>query len=166
MWRELLAEVPHVRLRVDLLRADDALERLAGGELAAVPVEVLPQPVAEWREVASFCYGEFFPLTEYTDDESTWMAWQWGSSDDRSGVVQAFRREKSPFTSARFRLRHLKEDTRYTVEDLDSHSKPQISGKDLMEKGVPVEIQTAPGALILKYSETAAGEAQTSGSGR
>src|SRR5579862_78333 len=50
--RELLAEVPHVRLGIDLAPADGPLERLGGCELAAVPVQVVAQPVAKRREVA------------------------------------------------------------------------------------------------------------------
>src|SRR6266404_4394464 len=49
---ELLAQVADVRRRVDLGRAADAIERLARRELAAVPMQVLAQPVAERRELA------------------------------------------------------------------------------------------------------------------
>src|SRR6476620_5786176 len=47
---ELFAQVAHVRCRVDLGRAADALERLARSELAAVPMQVLAQPVAKGPE--------------------------------------------------------------------------------------------------------------------
>jgi hypothetical protein len=101
--------------------------------------------------VAPFYYGDFFPLTDYSADETTWMAWQWGSSDGQTGIVQAFRRDQSAFVSATFRLRHLGESTMYTVEDLDTRQTVQIAGKDLLEKGVPVSIPDAPGAVLLKY---------------
>jgi alpha-galactosidase len=109
--------------------------------------------ISQWRQVAGFYYGDFFPLTEYSDDESMWMAWQWAGSDGRAGIVQAFRRDKSSFDEAAFRLRHLNENASYIVEDLDSLQKLQISGKDLVEKGVPVTIHDTPGAVILRYSE-------------
>src|SRR3954451_22138940 len=50
--RELLAEVPHVRLGVDLLRADGAFERLAGRVLAPMAVEVLSEPIAQRSELS------------------------------------------------------------------------------------------------------------------
>jgi alpha-galactosidase len=109
------------------------------------------QLLSQWRQVASFYYGDFFPLTEYSDDETTWTAWQWSSPDGQTGIVQAFRRDQSPFVAATFRLRHLSESTTYTVEDLDSLRKVQISGRDLLEKGIPISIQHAPGAVLLKY---------------
>jgi hypothetical protein len=113
------------------------------------------QFLSQWRQVARFYYGDFFPLTEYSADETTWMAWQWGSPNGRSGMIQAFRREHSAFVSATFRLRHLNKDLMYTVEDLDTRHKIQISGQDLLEKGVPVSIPNAPGAVLLHYEASA-----------
>ncbi len=109
--------------------------------------------ISQWHQVAGFYYGDFFPLTEYSDDESTWMAWQWAAIDGKAGIVQAFRRDKSSFEEAGFRLRDLDENASYTVEDLDSGRKLRVSGKDLVDKGVPVAIHDAPGAVILKYEE-------------
>src|SRR6476659_4547772 len=48
---ELAAKVTHVRLGVDLGRADDAVERLAGRELPAEAVKMLAQPVAQRAEL-------------------------------------------------------------------------------------------------------------------
>ena len=107
--------------------------------------------ISQWRQVARFYYGDFFPLTEYSADDATWMAWQWGNPDGTAGIVQAFRRDKSTFTSANFRLRNLRENGNYTVEDLDSLQKIHMTGKDLAEKGLPVTIHDAPGAVILRY---------------
>jgi alpha-galactosidase len=111
--------------------------------------------ISQWKQVASFYYGDFFPLTEYSGDETTWMAWQWGGASGKAGIVQAFRREKSAFNSATFPLHHLQKNATYTLEDLDSLRKIQMSGKDLVEKGIPVAIHDAPGAVILKYYESA-----------
>jgi alpha-galactosidase len=109
--------------------------------------------LSQWRQVEEFYYDEFVPLTEYSGEESTWMAWQLARSDGRAGVVQAFRREKSSFVVASFRLRGLNEKSMYTFEDLDSHKTLQMSGKELTEKGLPISIAGAPGAVILKYHE-------------
>jgi alpha-galactosidase len=110
--------------------------------------------ISQWRQVADFYYGDFFPLTEYSADDTAWMAWQLGSPDGRAGVVQAFRRDRSAFVSAAFRLRNLHENSTYTVKDLDSLKETRISGKDLAAQGLPISIHNAPGAVILKYTET------------
>jgi len=66
-------------------------------------------------------------------------------------MVQAFRRSQSPFESARFKLRGLARDGRYKLADIDSGVAREFSGRELMEQGVPVEIKTSPGAVILTY---------------
>ncbi len=111
--------------------------------------------ISQWRTVANFYYGDFFPLTEYTDDEGMWMAWQWAKPDGTAGIVQAFRRSKSPYGSANLPIRQVNEKMRYLVEDLDSHRTVEVSGSELGGKGLPVEIDNRPGAVILKYSEIA-----------
>ena len=120
--------------------------KLAGGRLAA---EL--KLIAQWREVAGFYYGDFIPLTEYSADDKAWMAWQWSKTDGCAGIVQAFRREHSAFLSAVFPLRGLKRNATYTLEDLDSHNKLQLSGSELMDKGLPVTINHVPGAVLIEY---------------
>lgn len=66
-------------------------------------------------------------------------------------MVQAFRREKSPFVAAKFKLRGLKPQARYTVKDLDSRRAVELTGRDLMDDGLPVAIPETPGARILVY---------------
>ena len=112
--------------------------------------------IAQWRQVSKFYFGDFFPLTEYGDDQTAWMAWQWGATDGKAGMVQAFRRESSPFTSATFRLRNLDASATYTVEDLDSDETVRISGRDLLEKGLPVTLSKTPAAALLRYEKVSA----------
>jgi len=119
------------------------------GELLQRQLKLL----AQWREIAGFYYGDFYPLTEYSEDESTWMAWQWASVDGKAGVVQVFRRPQSSFEQAAFRLRNINEKAIYEVENLDSPQKLRISGEDLAKRGIPVIIHDVPGAIVLKYSE-------------
>lgn len=123
-------------------------------KLQAGLLELQRKLISQWRQVAEFYYGDFFPLTDYSSEETTWMAWQLGSPDGRAGIVQAFRRERSAFVSAALRLRNLNVSGSYTVTDLDTHQAMRMSGKNLAEKGLPVSIADAPGAVILKYSES------------
>lgn len=105
----------------------------------------------QWRELSGFYYGDYYPLTEYSLDHSAWMGWQFNRPGRGDGMVQAFRREKSPFVAAKFKLRGLKPQARYTVKDLDSRRAVELTGRDLMDDGLPVAIPETPGARILVY---------------
>jgi alpha-galactosidase len=107
--------------------------------------------LGQWREVAPFYSGDFFPLTGYSQDEAVWMAYQWSKPTGDAGVVQAFRRTQSPFSVAKFRLHNLDESAQYLVEDLDSHKKVELSGKALMGEGLPIAIDGSPGSVLLKF---------------
>lgn len=116
-------------------RVDPALMRLLG----------------QWRQVADNFYGDFYPLTPYVTDSSAWMAWQFDRPGKGQGMVQAFRRPGSPFESARFRLRGLDRGARYTVENVNGGAAATLTGRELAEAGLPVHIETSPGAAVMVY---------------
>jgi hypothetical protein len=66
--------------------------------------------------------------------------------------VQAFRRPDCPFEAARFRLRGLDPSASYHVSNLDTPGTQKLTGKELMEKGLPVEIKDRPGSAVYRYA--------------
>ena len=68
-------------------------------------------------------------------------------------MVQAFRREKSVYESARFNLKGLEPDAHYTVKNMDVHCSEEITGNELMENGLVVSIPDQPGAVIITYKK-------------
>jgi hypothetical protein len=66
-------------------------------------------------------------------------------------VVQAFRRDKSVYESARFQLKGLEPAAQYTITNLDAGEVRTLSGRDLMHKGLPVSVPDQPGDVVLSY---------------
>jgi alpha-galactosidase len=108
---------------------------------------------SQWRRVAPYYFGDFYPLTTYTTDNSAWVAWQFHQSETGDGMVQAFRRLESPMEKARFKLRGLDSAAQYAVSNLDAPGESQFSGKELEEHGLPVTIEDEPGAVIIVYKK-------------
>jgi alpha-galactosidase len=113
--------------------------------------ELLKKRISEWRQVAWNYYGDYYPLTSYSLDTTLWMAWQFNSPERNEGMVQAFRRPGSPFETARFKLRGLAANSTYTVQDVDGQAPIDLTGLELMEKGIPVNISASPGSAIVTY---------------
>jgi hypothetical protein len=68
-------------------------------------------------------------------------------------MVQVFRREASPYESARFPLNAVDPNARYRVVNLDQPDNPvELTGKELSEKGVPITIQEKPGSAFFIYT--------------
>jgi alpha-galactosidase len=107
----------------------------------------------QWRSIAGFYYGDFYPLTPYSADESAWMAWQFAQPDEASGMVQVFRHTDSPFETARLPLRGLDAKGRYIFTNSDSGVNSTYTGAELMDKGLTVSIAAKPGSALLIYKK-------------
>ena len=79
--------------------------------------------LGQWRQVAPYYFGDYYPLTPYSLDAAVWIAWQFDRPDLGEGMVQAFRRGESVYEAARFRLRGL-EPTRATPSRISTPAPP------------------------------------------
>ncbi len=113
--------------------------------------ELLRKLSGEWRKISPFYYGDYYPLTSYSIDESQWIAWQFYCPEKGEGVVEAFRRPKNEESTQTLPLRGLDAAAKYEFTDLDAGTPTAFSGKELMEKGLPIEIKTNPDAVTIIY---------------
>jgi alpha-galactosidase len=107
---------------------------------------------AQWRPIADNFLGDYYPLTPYSLEDDVWTALEFNRPEQASGMVEVFRRPQSPFEAARFQLRGLEPDARYSVRDLDAADSKEMTGRELMGQGLPVTIKTKPGAVVIVYS--------------
>jgi len=107
--------------------------------------------VSQWRQVADRMLGDYYPLTPYSLQNDSWIAWQFDRPEQGDGMVQAFRRERNEEATRSFRLNGLDPAAHYEVVDMDVGTPQTVSGKELLEQGVVVEIKGKPGAAILTY---------------
>jgi alpha-galactosidase len=108
--------------------------------------------VDQWRRVSPNYYGDFYPLTPWSRDNTVWMAWQFDRPEAGEGLLQVFRREHSFYESARFRLSGLEPNARYKATSLDEpKSAQEFSGSELMQSGLPIAIPEQPGVANVLY---------------
>ncbi len=112
--------------------------------------------IANWRTLGSYYYGDYYPLTPCTRQDDNWIAWQFDRPEKNDGVVQAFRRPKSPDSQIRLKLRGLLPEARYRISVLEGASDrdgKEVSGKELAEVGLPVNLVEQPGAAVIRYAK-------------
>jgi alpha-galactosidase len=107
--------------------------------------------LAMCRRLQPFFLGDYYPLTPYSQARDIWLAWQLDLPEKGEGIIQAFRREQSPYESARFRLNGLQLNTRYQITDADSDTTQIMTGRALMDTGLPVTIRDRPCAAVVTY---------------
>ena len=87
----------------------------------------------------------------YNRDEHRWLAWQFDRPEHGDGVVEAFRREKAEAASTTMRLQGLDPAARYRITGPHSLKATIASGNELLENGLPVQIDERPGAAVVRY---------------
>jgi len=109
--------------------------------------------ISQWREhLAPNYYGDYYPLTPYSQESNVWIAWQFDGAPHHTGFVQAFRREQSASDTECFRLKGLEARARYVVANLDKpDSTQEFNGTELIETGLAVNIPDKPGAAVVTY---------------
>ena len=113
--------------------------------------EMIRKIFKEWYTLGDCYYGDFWPLTPYSLESTDWIAWQFDRPEVGRGVVQAFRRDRCVYESARLPLSGLQEDARYRITDLDSGEQTELDGRELLQRGLPVAIPERPGSAVLMY---------------
>ncbi len=129
------------------------------------PFDWLRTGVEQLKRVRPYYYGDYYPLlpcsfnADCTTDPSErtaafeWAVWQFYRPEEGDGMVQAFRRDKNGVTAKDVRLRGLDPAANYQVTDLDASVPRIISGTDLMQRGLHIEIAAQPGAAIIVYKK-------------
>ena len=111
----------------------------------------------DWREINRYYYGDFYPLTPYSQDEAAWIGWQFDYPEVGEGLIQAFRRGKSDEDTVHLKLRGLNPKASYAVKVVDAVGSEALSqrswsGAELMDVGLPVTLKDRPAAAVLTYS--------------
>jgi alpha-galactosidase len=113
---------------------------------------LLRKLMAQRQEVVANYYGDYYPLTRWSAEPDVWMAWQFDRPEQGSGVIQVFRRPQSLYETARFKLRGLEPGARYTLTNFDVPGTVEATGAELADKGLLVDMPSAPGAVVITYA--------------
>ena len=105
----------------------------------------------QYVELRQYYYGDFYPLTSYSQSTDVWMAYQLDGPAPGKGLVVALRRPESAYTSARFPLHGLDPKASYRVTNLDTKQQASFSGSTLAREGLEVLLPSKPGSALLEY---------------
>ncbi|MEL0096906.1 MAG: alpha-galactosidase [Planctomycetaceae bacterium] len=103
------------------------------------------------RQVISYYYDDYYPLTRYRTDNDVWMAWQFNRPADSSGVVLAFRRPDSQTSQMQLKLHGLELSTTYVVSQIDGRVVGRVSGAKLSTDGLLVDLPKPRMAGVYQY---------------
>jgi alpha-galactosidase len=107
--------------------------------------------IAEARRVQTMATGDYYPLTGCHPDDEDWAAYQLDRPDLGEGLVMAFRRRRSPWKTAQFRLRGLDGAAAYEFTDADAPTPWLGGGRELNETGLEIAIPRPDSSRLIFY---------------
>ena len=115
-------------------------------------MEWLKKMCNEYIKVRPYLSEDIYPLTIPGTTHDTWSAVQYHDPKKKAGVIQVFRRSKSPYEEAVFELGGLNEEKTYSFDDADGESF-NLDGKHLCESGFRVKIKEKRASKLYFYKE-------------
>ena len=114
-------------------------------------VESLRSFLQQYMKVRHLFAADFYPLTDWSNDPTQWIAFQHHDPVLHEGIVQAFRAAVQP-VSPRLSLKGIEVDREYVVSNWDEPNKESIlSGRDFFQYGKNLPGSEAAQAITLHY---------------
>ncbi|MFV2066095.1 MAG: alpha-galactosidase [Pirellulales bacterium] len=139
---------------------DDVALRSGMGACGSFPVNfhdtaavaALRRHLDRYLKVRSLFAADFYPLTDWSDDPATWLAFQFHDPVKGEGIVQAFCGAGASPRGLALQLQGLDPHKQYTITDWDNPAAPRKrSGHELSDAGVEVRVHHANQAVVLHY---------------
>jgi len=106
----------------------------------------------EWQETNMFFYGDYYPLTGWSNNEKEWLGWEFFDEEKGGGILQIFRRAENEETEKNFRIRGVDSAENYRVQDYDGRIDQVFSGEVLKTQGLNVQIPEKNGSALIKLT--------------
>jgi alpha-galactosidase len=116
------------------------------------PRKSLKQAITEGKRIRKYYFGNFYPLSDVNINAREWCVLQYHRPRENYGMIVAFRRHNSPYSSYVCQLREINPKSRYMVTysyDFIRSKPVEMKGKDLQQ--LDVKLSDCPGSVIVEY---------------
>ncbi len=119
-------------------------------EFSATDAAVVKDIIAEYKTIDDYYYDDLYQLTDWNVSPDRWYSYEYLNAEQSKGYAMVYRREGGNAPSQQYiRFKGLQEDKVYTVEFADAGKFVTLTGKEAMEKGVLVTLNTANSSELL-----------------
>lgn len=98
----------------------------------------LKDRVSETKRARPYFYGDFYPMTQGNWSDDAWLAYMMWRPESESGLIVAFRREKSLTSALTVDLQTVEPGKKYRIEDVDTGNVSVVSGDELIANGLTI----------------------------
>jgi len=108
----------------------------------------------QYLSIRRYYYGEYYPLTPYSQSHDAWLAYQLHLPETHEGLIVAFRRDQCPRDQENLRLREIDPNSEYQLTDLDQSRTSSVKGAELANAGLKVQLAGKPASALIRYRRT------------
>jgi alpha-galactosidase len=115
------------------------------------PFAEVKKSLEQYRLIAKYFYGDFYPLTDYTQTTDTWMAYQLDLPNQGEGMVVVLKRPLASYSQTSLLLKAILADSQYEITNVDTGEHKIVTGRELTDKGIGVHLLKAPDSALFIY---------------
>ena len=113
---------------------------------------LLRRHVVEAQRARDYFYGDYYPLANAYDSQSSWSVRQFYLPKEQRGMIVALRRPQSDVSSMKFDLKPIPDDeSKWEFEDTDTGEKVICTGRQIRKDGWEIKIPQRRGSVIIWY---------------
>src|SRR5581483_8452874 len=120
-------------------------------DYGAFPFAEVKKSLEQYRSIQKYFYGDYYPLTEYSQTNDAWVAYQLDLPKEGEGLVVVLKRPQSDYTRAVFGLHALTRDATYEITNLDTSESLMMDGEGLVSGGLEVVLLKKPDSGLFRY---------------
>jgi alpha-galactosidase len=118
--------------------------------------------IDEYLGIQKYFYGDYYPLTPYSQASDAWLAYQLHLPEEDEGLVVVLKRPQSKIASQMLRLQALQDREPplygYAVTHMDTGQTEIFAGKHLTRTGLEVKLAGQPDSALIRYKALLPGD--------
>jgi len=107
--------------------------------------------IEQYLSIQKFYYGDYYPLTKYSQAKDVWMAYQLDLPETGEGLIVALKRPESKEGRQTFKLKGLDAGESYEITNLDTKKTWTVEGGRLMGSGLEIDLAHQPDSALIQY---------------
>lgn len=120
-------------------------------DYAKFPFAEVRKALQQFASIQKYWYGDYYPLTEYSQLNDAWMAYQLDLPEEGAGLVVILKRPESRYTRATFPLHGLDRAGAVIIEKLDTGESQSVSAVQLLDRGLEIHLPKRPDTALMAY---------------
>jgi len=108
--------------------------------------------IEQYLGIQEFFYGDYYPLTPYSQSQAAWMAYQLHLPERGEGLIVVFRRPACLQETQHLHPHGLHPGALYRITNLDTNEEQALDGRRVTGHRLEVRLARKPASAVFRYA--------------